>query len=220
MSGLPVKVRRNAAARRLVMRLAPAGDEVRVTVPKRASLRQIRSFVEAQQGWVAGQLARQPQAAELSPGAEIMLFGQLCRLLHEPGRRGADYSGTTLVVGGAEVYFARRVTDWVKQESKHWFAREAMELAAELGCVPAAVTVRDTGSRWGSCSRDRKLSLSWRLAFAPARVATYVIAHEVAHLKHFDHSPAFWQAVGVLVPDYAEAKNWLRRHGGSLHRVG
>jgi predicted metal-dependent hydrolase len=99
-------------------------------------------------------------------------------------------------------------------------------LAREMGeCLErkvAAVTVRDTTSRWGSCTRTGRLSFSWRLILAPEPVLTYVVAHEVAHLKYMDHSPAFWRTVKWLLPDGGmdSAREWLRSHGAVLHCYG
>jgi len=87
-----------------------------------------------------------------------------------------------------------------------------------LGVTPARLTLRDTASRWGSCSAARVISLSWRLIFAPDFVRDYVVAHEVAHLKEMNHGPRFWALVRSLDPDFEQAQEWLRLHGRSLQR--
>lgn len=90
--------------------------------------------------------------------------------------------------------------------------------AAALDRAPGRITLRDTRSRWGSCSSEGNLMFSWRLIMAPQRVLDYVAAHEVAHLMHMDHSPAFWSTVEDLFPDHRPERDWLRREGASLHR--
>ena len=129
-------------------------------------------------------------------------------------------SPTKLILGRDIAAFPRRVEDWIKKEARRRYGQMAVDLAAQIGERPAAVTLRDTKSRWGSCSKSRRISLSWRLAFAPAEVARYVIVHEVAHLKHFDHSPAFWATVAMLDPHWESSRDWLRAHGKTLHDVG
>jgi predicted metal-dependent hydrolase len=80
--------------------------------------------------------------------------------------------------------------------------------------------VKDTSSRWGSCTSDRSLSFSWRLLMAPDFVQDYVVAHEVAHLRHMNHGTEFWRLVGELTPHQAAARDWLHRHGPGLLRIG
>ena len=88
--------------------------------------------------------------------------------------------------------------------------------ARALGRRFTALALRDTRSRWGSCTHEGRLMYSWRLAMAPPEVLDYVAAHEVAHLRHMDHSPRFWAAVAGLMPGYAIHRDWLRRHGADL----
>ena len=90
--------------------------------------------------------------------------------------------------------------------------------AAQVDRPVTAVSLRDTRSRWGSCTSEGKLMLSWRLVFAPPKVFDYVIAHEVAHLVEMNHSRAFWAIVEGLRPDYRDAKDWLKSDGPDLHR--
>ena len=88
----------------------------------------------------------------------------------------------------------------------------------KLGVKPARITVRDTASRWGSCSAARSLSFSWRLILAPDFVLDYVVAHEVAHLREMNHGPRFWAHVRSLVPDIETPQDWLKVHGRGLQR--
>ena len=88
--------------------------------------------------------------------------------------------------------------------------------AATLGRPFTAIALRDTRSRWGSCTADGRLMYSWRLAMAPPEVLDDVAAHEVAHLAHMDHSPRFWSVVETLCPGWPAHRRWLREHGGAL----
>jgi predicted metal-dependent hydrolase len=82
------------------------------------------------------------------------------------------------------------------------------------------IGVRDTASRWGSCSSDGALSYSWRLIFAPAFVLDYLAAHEVAHCRELNHSARFWRVVDQLTPERRRGEAWLKANGNSLHRYG
>jgi predicted metal-dependent hydrolase len=82
------------------------------------------------------------------------------------------------------------------------------------------MTVRDTKSRWGSCSASGCLNFSWRLILAPPFVLDYLAAHEVAHLKEMNHSQRFWRTVHKLCPRTEDAERWLKRHGTELHKYG
>ena len=94
------------------------------------------------------------------------------------------------------------------------------DMAASVDRRVSRVTVRDTRSRWGSCSSQGSLNFSWRLIFAPEWVLDYVVAHEVGHLVHMDHSPRFWAVVDRLVDSKESARKWLHRHGAGLYRYG
>lgn len=221
---IPLKIRRNARAKSMVLRLSPCGQEARLTIPKRLSEKRALAFAQSQRLWLEQQLTKQSPTIPFVDGSTLPLFGVDCQLTHLPALKGCKLSAegqhTQLLVGGDATTFAARVERWIKNQAKLRFGEIAHDLSHMLDTTPAAVTVRDTSSRWGSCSHARRISLNWRLAFAPESVYHYVIAHEVAHLVHFDHSPAFWQVVTELHPDYADAKNWLRRHGRTLHRYG
>ena len=80
--------------------------------------------------------------------------------------------------------------------------------------------MRDTKSRWGSCSASGCLNFSWRLILAPPFVLDYLAAHEVAHLKEMNHSRRYWATLRKLCPHTDEAERWLKRHGTELHKYG
>jgi predicted metal-dependent hydrolase len=93
-------------------------------------------------------------------------------------------------------------------------ARHALRAGREAG----RLSLRDTRSRWGSCSCRGDIMLSWRLVMAPPAILDYVAAHEAAHLVRMDHSRDFWRLVARLDPGHEAARGWLRREGASLHR--
>lgn len=135
---------------------------------------------------------------------------------HPPPQAG---EGIIIVPGEAE-FLARRVREWLKRRAREEIVPRAEQKASEIGKRLKKISLRDTSSRWGSCSHDGNLSFSWRLIFAPAEVLDYLVCHEVAHLAHHNHGPAFWAAVRRLCPDYEKAQNWLKQHGRRLYAYG
>ena len=90
-------------------------------------------------------------------------------------------------------------------------------MAEKIGCQVKNVAIKDTKSRWGSCSTLDNINYNWRIALAPEFVISYLIAHEVSHLRHQDHSKEFWQCVKSLFPRCGEGRLWLKQHGKDLY---
>jgi predicted metal-dependent hydrolase len=218
---LEVRVRLNPRARRMIVRVNPATGEVSVTAPSRRGLSAALDFARGEREWIARQLAKAPGPVLLCVGAVIPLHGsphQIRAATRGPAPVWAD-DGTIWVRGDA-AHAPRRVLDFLKREAHSVFEARVLAHAARLGVRPSRITVRDTASRWGSCSTNRAMSFSWRLILAPAFVLDYVVAHEVAHLREMNHSPRFWAHVKSLVPDLQSAQAWLRTNGRDLQRYG
>jgi hypothetical protein len=130
-------------------------------------------------------------------------------------------AGGELRCGGPETGLARRIELFLKKRALDIMSREVAEFAEMAGVVARSVSVGDAGSRWGSCSSQGRIRLSWRLILAPSPVRRFVVAHEVAHLAHLDHGPEFKALEARLFgPGLAQAKASLRRLGPRLRRVG
>jgi predicted metal-dependent hydrolase len=143
------------------------------------------------------------------------------RIRHEPQARGAAWIlDDELHVTGSADFLGRRVRDFLRQEARRRLGALVLAKAGLIGVAPKRVTVKDTKSRWGSCASDRSLALSWRLVMAPAYVQDYVVAHEVAHLRHMNHGRQFWALVDELTPHTKTAIPWLRAEGARLLRIG
>lgn len=219
-TNVAVNVRLSPRARRIVMRVHSDTGEVTVTAPSRGGAGPALAFARGETQWIARQLQRMPVPVALMPGATVPFLGVAHPIRHSLSRGPAPVwaaDGAILVNGRAE-HAPRRLADFFKREAKSLLSARAMEYAAPLGLRPSRVGVRDTRSRWGSCSQGGSLSFSWRLIFAPEFVRDYVVAHEVAHLKEMNHSARFWAHVATLSPDVARARKWLRDHGRSLLR--
>lgn len=205
----------------MTLRVSPAG--VRLTVPPRASARQVDDFLRAQAGWVAEQRARLgPPPAPLAAGDRLALLDGALELAVAPagGRGSARRDGGRLVARpGSAGDLDEVVERWYRREAGRLLGARSRALAARLGASVAAVTIRDPRSRWGSCATSGRLSYSWRLLLTPEVVLDYVVAHEVCHLLRPDHSAAYWSLLGEVAPGYGDPRAWLRDHGERL-RLG
>ena len=115
---------------------------------------------------------------------------------------------------------ACRVRVCLKNSAKDDVSHKAKKFSSLLNMEIKSVSVRDTRTRWGSCSSSGNLSFCWRLIFAPEKIVDYVCAHEAAHLVELNHSPRFWQTVYQLVGEWKSSKKWLKENGARLHRYG
>jgi predicted metal-dependent hydrolase len=216
-----VEWRRSNRARRISLRIDPAGGGVVVTLPLRASRKAGIALLMGHAGWVAERLAALPDAVNFADGAVIPIAGLPYRIRHRPdARSGTFVQGSDLVVSGREEFLARRVEDFLREEGRRCLGALVAAKAEIVGIRPRRLTLKDTSSRWGSCAPDRSLSLSWRLVMAPAFVQDYVVAHEVAHLRHMNHARPFWVLVDQLSPHTRAAIPWLRMEGPRLLRIG
>lgn len=221
-----VVVRRRATARRFTLRVSNATGEVAMSVPERADMGLARHFAQAHAGWIATRVAKLPGRVIFSAGATVPVRGVPHRIVHWSSVSGAtrltvDSEGAPiLAVSGQAAHLPRRVLDFLKKEARRDLERCVMAHCAALGVPARKITIRDTTSRWGSCSARGHLNFSWRLILAPPMVLDYLAAHEVAHLKEMNHSHRFWALTHRLFPQTEEAERWLKRNGTSLHRFG
>jgi len=216
---LEVRVRLNPRARRMIVKVNPATGEISVTAPSRRGLAHALDFARGEKDWISGQLAKAPGPVLIAPGAVIPFRGKPHEIRAVArGPAPVWQEDGVIWVSGHAAHAPRRVLDFLKSEARKASEVLAIKHADKLGVKPSRITVRDTASRWGSCSSARSLSFSWRLILAPDFVLEYVVAHEVAHLKEMNHSPRFWAHVKALVADKNAAQNWLRANGRELQR--
>jgi predicted metal-dependent hydrolase len=219
---LPIEIRPLRNARRLRLRFDEASGTLKLTCPWRTSRGAALAWALDQREWIESQLARAEPGEPFEPGATIPLEGEEVRLVWDPSaRRTPELLDGELRCGGPEEGFARRIELFLKRRGLDTMSREAAEYAAAADASARSVSVGDPGTRWGSCSSQGKIRLSWRLILAPPAVRRFVVAHEVAHLRHLDHSANFKMLEARLYgPGLAEAKALLRRVGPRLRRVG
>lgn len=222
---LRVAVRRHPNARRLTLRVRAAARDVTLTAPPHVPLSAARAFVQRHREWVRVRLGRLPEVVPFRDGTSVPLRGEAHRIVHRPGARGTVWreeglSGPLLCVAGEEPHLARRLGDHLRREARADLLAAVKRHSAALTVETGRITLRDTASRWGSCSARGDLSFSWRLILAPPFVLDYLAAHEVAHRLEMNHGPRYWALVERIFPRRAEAEAWLRHHGASLHHYG
>ena len=150
-----------------------------------------------------------------------MLDGTPRRIVHRRDGRGTAWlEAGGIHVTGDPASDKGRVGDWLRTQARKQLSQLAREKAESAGLALRRVTIKDTSSRWGSCTANGTVMFSWRLVMAPPSVQDYVVGHEVAHLRHMNHSAAFWSLTDQLTPYRAAANAWLAAHGAGLMRVG
>ncbi|MEX0371664.1 MAG: M48 family metallopeptidase [Tateyamaria sp.] len=212
-----VTLRRSARARRITLRISSLDGRVTLTLPKRVPEREAMAFAQHKAPWIRKHLAAHVAPVPVTFGVELPVDGITRTIV--PGRgRAVLLDGDKLCVPGSAETVARRVAGFLKSLARDRLAEASDGYAARLGRSYAALSLRDTRSRWGSCTSAGKLMFSWRLILAPPDVLRYVAAHEVAHLEEMNHSPAFWTAVERIHGPYDAPRHWLRTNGNALHR--
>ncbi len=220
-----VALKRLKSSRRFTLRVRAASRDVLLTIPSRSSLASAREFAERHAAWIGARLSRLPRPVAFAPGERLPLRGVEHTIVHAPQARGVVWietraEGALLCVAGEAPHVARRVADFLRREAKGDLEAAVARHALRAGVTPRRITLRDTASRWGSCSTNANLNFSWRLILAPPFVLDYLAAHEVAHIVHMNHSPMFWKLTQRLFPDTERAEAWLKAHGSGLHRFG
>lgn len=230
-----VAVRRSERAVRYSLRLSADGEPV-LTLPGRGgSFAEAVSFLERHRGWLDDRLSRRPAKVPFAPGAILPLRGRPHLVEHHAERRGTvwldgsaeatpptpdqDLLPKICVAGGVE-HVSRRVADFLKREARADLTRAVEIHTRRLGVKAAAIRLKDTKTRWGSCTAEGELSFSWRVVLAPPHVLDYLAAHEVAHLREMNHSHRFWAHVAATCPAWREGRHWLKTQGVALHAYG
>ena len=219
---LPIEIRPMRNARRVRLRFDEASGTLKLTCPWRTSRRSALKWALDQREWIDAQLAKREPGEPFEPGTTIPLEGQDVRLVwDQAARRTPLQVGGELRCGGPREGFARRIELFIRRRALEVMSYEVADYAAAAGVAAAGVRVGDAGTRWGSCSSQGRIRLSWRLILAAPSARRYVVAHEVAHLVHLDHSARFKALEARLYgPGLGEAKALLRRAGPRLRRFG
>ena len=218
---LDIILRRSARARRYSLRVSRVDGQVTLTLPVRARVAQAMAFARDHEDWVRARLAEMPKGRRVVRGGVVPIAGAdrviTAAPVKTPHLRDDRLMIPERLLTGAAV--GPGVAACLKILARDRLLTVCDGHAAALGRRYSGLVLRDTRSRWGSCSSAGRLMFSWRLIMAPPEVLEYVAAHEVAHLVEMNHAPAFWACVARLMPGYRAHRDWLRAHGAALHRV-
>ena len=212
----PLKIKTSLRLKHMGLRIDHKSHEVICSVPKFCSKKKIVEFIGKHLDWIEQKLSNLPALKDFEDGERIRIFGRDVVICHQEDFGAPKLVEDKLFVGGDKAFLHRRVKDFIKREAKKEFLHRSQILADKLQVKLSGVTIKDTKSRYGSCSTLKHINYSWRIALAPDMVIDYLMAHEVAHLKHQNHSPAFWQTVRFLDINCDEGKSWLSAHGNEL----
>ena len=216
---VPIHITRHPRARHLTMRLAPDGGAVRVTMPRWSRRTEAVRFARDRREWLETQAAKVPSREDPVERGDILWRGQRLRIdWHIDAPRRPVLSGTMLTLGGPRDTLARRLSRWLESEAERLMTTDLAFYCARAGIAAPPLRLSRAQRRWGSCSSSGTVRINWRLVQAPDAVRRSVVAHETAHLVHFDHSPAFHGLLSKLYDDDQRgADAWLKSHGRTLY---
>lgn len=213
-----VTLRRSSRARRLSLRVSSLDGRATLTVPAHVTDREAARFVEDKRHWLDAQRATFTPPICIGTADSIPFEGQMLRV--SPERiTGTKLCNTENVLAAPldPMKRSRAIQAFYKVAARDRLAEACDRHSVTLGQSFNRITLRDTRSRWGSCTSQGGLMFSWRLIMAPPDVLNYVAAHEVAHLVEMNHSPAFWKVVEDICPEFDRHRSWLRKEGAALH---
>jgi len=217
---IPVAVKRHPRAKRLTMRIAPDGSEIRVTMPRWGQSADAVEFARSRKSWIEKQVEQIAPFKTARAGDTFAYRGtEVTISWDESLPRTPKLGDDAFHIGGPEENLRARIERWLRSE-----AMRLMQADLTHYCTAAGVEVPKLGlsraqRRWGSCSTTGVVRMNWRLIMAPDDVRRSVVAHEVAHLVHFDHSREFHTLLGAIFEgDMTAANRWLKDHGRSLYR--
>ncbi len=215
---VPLRYKPVRSAKRLKLKVKSSGV-VEITLPQHMPLKTARSFVSSEINWLETVFEKIDVTVPFADGSVIPVQGESYRICHRPGARTPVWiEDGMLNVSGGEEHLARRVTDWLKKSARLHICERAEYYADKANVSYKRISVRDQQSRWGSCSAAGNLNFSWRLYLMPTHALDYVVAHEVAHLRHMNHGPEFWALVAKICPHMKTSRQWMSKNAGTFHK--
>lgn len=216
----PLKLVKDARAKCMRLSMNDRSRSFRLTLPRWVSTKQGMTFVAERAALLEKWWQALPDSAPIAAGASVFWRGAVHDVQHDAGaRRGVRVMPGVLHVGGPAEMLGARLLRWMKAEAKVDLTVRTLAMAEAHKLKVSNIAVRDMQTRWGSCTSGGRISLCWRLIMAPDEVRTYVVAHELAHLAHMNHSAAFWTEVVRLGGDLS-TRPWIKTHGAQLMRFG
>ncbi len=214
----PIKVIKSSKCKRLTLRIDIKKRIPVMTIPKFCSSKKAINFAISNQEWIEKSLNQLPQAKPFEDGDKFCFLGNIITIKHSPEQKaGVFIKNNILYVSGEAEFLSRRVKDFIKKQAQTHLLELSRTMAKKIDCEVKRVAIKDTKSRWGSCSSLNNINYNWRIVLAPIEVINYLVAHEVSHLKHKNHHTEFWQCVKNLCPQTDFGKEWLKENSNLLH---
>jgi predicted metal-dependent hydrolase len=218
------------STRRRSISIEIAKAKVVVRAPQFVARAEIEKFVHEKSRWVQQKLFQQEQQLSSAPvysfasGSSLPYLGEpLTLVVHKQPRSDVVRYGDKLLVilssrarAAEETQCKRLVSQWYQQQASTLLHSKTDLAAAQLGVKYTGIALKATRSKWGHCTAKGAIQYNWQIMLAPEPVVDYLVAHEVSHLLHHNHSPAFWAAVERLCPDYKKRRAWLKAQGAQL----
>ncbi len=215
-----VRIYRSRAARHFTVSLARDRTSLRLTLPARAAEKAGLAFVAERRALLRSWLQDAAAPARLTHGTTVLFKGQPHLLVWAPQLpRRVEQTSDQIRVGGPAELMHGRVLRWLKAQALADLTQMTQAIAAQHQLTVRKVTVNAAATRWGSCSSSGQINYSWRLICAPDAARRYVVTHELAHLTHMNHAPAFWREVTRLGGDLGQ-RRWFRQHGAAVMALG
>jgi len=226
MDDLLLQVRRSARRRTIQITVERDG-KLMLSAPPEVGEAALRAFVHDKRLWIYTKLAekdciqRQVPRKEFVGGEGFLYLGRSHRLKlvdaqDVPLKLAAGrFCLRRDAVPAAREHFIR----WYTERAKTWLSNRVADYQSRVEVTPAGVKVQDLGYRWGSCGKGDRLYFHWKTILLPARIAEYVVVHEIAHLHEPHHTPVFWRRVERAMPDYEQRKVWLAENGVNVEGV-
>ena len=209
--------------RTIAVIIRPDGS-IEVRAPMRASQKSIDRFLHEKEKWIQEKAALMRSRAQeraqfsLAPGESVSFLGKEYRI--ETGGSAAVSDGKIVLRPGGESDLRRQIETIFRREAAGYLPARVQIFADRMGGPPDKIKITGARTRWGSCSSRRVICFSWRLMMAPPEAVDYVVVHELAHLRHMDHSASFWQEVAQVLPDYEIRREMLRAVQKRLWKEG
>jgi len=211
----------NPRAKRLSLRVDQKAGVIRLTVPKWTMQRTIDRFLSKQADWIKDKQKHLLPKINITDGAVIPFTGtdHVIRIQkHTKRTTDIEITDSSILITTSRDDPSSNLKRWIIEYAREIITPLANEKASQINKTISKIDLRDPSSRWGSCSTDKRLMFSWRVIMAPPYVLDYLVAHEVAHLKHMDHSQKFWDTCYDLCDRPDEGRAWLKNHGNDLMR--
>ena len=216
--GFNLKVIKNSKIKKLSLRIDEKLHLPVLNIPQNYSHKKVLSFIDAHHDWIINSISRLPDICHFQNGNIFSFFGQEYTLIHAPENKTSKFENNTLKICGDIEFLHRRTTDFLKKQTLQKLSDLSIKIAKSIDCKISHLSIKDTKSRWGSCSTSGKICYNWRICMAPIGVINYLVCHEISHLKHPNHSADFWNCVQSLCPNYKEMRRWLKSNGKTLYK--